>query len=267
MLVRIATDEIAMDILLDIGMPVMHKNVHYNCRVVVLNGKIILIRPKMWLANDGNYREMRWFSPWSKRLQLEQYHLPSVAKSLGQRTVPFGDAVISTRDSCVGIETCEEMFTPNAPHIGMGLDGVEIFTNSSGSHHELRKLQQRINLINECTLKVGGVYLYANQQGCDGDRLYYDGCALVGVNGRVVGQGSQFSLKDVEVVTATVDLDTVRSHRGGSTSRGNQASQSPAYPRVEVDFSLTPEDLNLNPLIRPSAPREVFFHPPEEEIA
>ena len=22
------------------------------------------IRPKIYLANDGNYREMRWFTPW-----------------------------------------------------------------------------------------------------------------------------------------------------------------------------------------------------------
>lgn len=36
-------------------------------------------------------------------------------------------------------------------------------------------------------------------QGCDGGRLYYDGCACVAVNGRLVAQGSQFSLADVEV--------------------------------------------------------------------
>lgn len=36
----------------------------------------------------------------------------------------------------------------------MGLDGVEIFTNSSGSHHELRKLYTRVDLIKEATQKV-----------------------------------------------------------------------------------------------------------------
>lgn len=46
-------------ILCDVGMPVLHKNVRYNCRVFVLNSKILLIRPKLCLANDGNYREVR----------------------------------------------------------------------------------------------------------------------------------------------------------------------------------------------------------------
>lgn len=50
--------------LVDIGMPVYHKGGLFNCRVVCLNGKIVLIRPKMHLAEGGNYREPRYFTPW-----------------------------------------------------------------------------------------------------------------------------------------------------------------------------------------------------------
>ena len=45
---------------MDVGMPVMHKNVTYNCRVAFLNKKILLIRPKQAMCDDGNYRESRW---------------------------------------------------------------------------------------------------------------------------------------------------------------------------------------------------------------
>jgi NAD+ synthase (glutamine-hydrolysing) len=62
MMLKILTDESLYEILLDIGMPVVHRNVRYNCRVIVLNGKILLIRPKLHLANDGNYRENRFFT-------------------------------------------------------------------------------------------------------------------------------------------------------------------------------------------------------------
>ena len=31
----------------------------YNCRVFILDGQVLLIRPKMAMANDGNYRESR----------------------------------------------------------------------------------------------------------------------------------------------------------------------------------------------------------------
>lgn len=48
-----------------------------------------------------------------------------------------------------------------------------------------------------CVFQNGGIYLLANQKGCDGDRLYYDGCAMIAMNGSVFTQGAQFSLDDV----------------------------------------------------------------------
>ncbi|KDN40445.1 glutamine-dependent NAD(+) synthetase with GAT domain-containing protein [Tilletiaria anomala UBC 951] len=235
-LAQILSDERAKGILIDTGMPVLHKGALYNCRILCLDGKILLIRPKMFLANDGNYREMRYFTPWSadRRGQTESFVLPvdEVRNVTGQDRVPFGDAVIQTTDTTIGVELCEELFTPDSPHIALGLDGVEIFLNASGSHHELRKLHQRVNLILNATAKSGGVYLYANQQGCDGDRMYYDGCALISVNGSMVAQGTQFSLEDMEIVTATVDLEDVRSART-QKSRGFQAAQCARLPRFE----------------------------------
>ncbi len=115
----------------------------------------------------------------------------------------------------------------------MGLNGVEIFTNSSGSHHELRKLNTRIQLIVEATRKAGGskwsilqhlwvraekdkyictqinkavmgiVFMFVlfvlDYQITWTDHTQYDGCAMIIVNGKVVAQGSQFSMNDVEV--------------------------------------------------------------------
>ena len=34
----------------------MHCGVRYNCRLFMLNGKVLLLRPKQNLADDGNYR-------------------------------------------------------------------------------------------------------------------------------------------------------------------------------------------------------------------
>uniref|UniRef100_A0A8D1IWT3 Glutamine-dependent NAD(+) synthetase n=1 Tax=Sus scrofa TaxID=9823 RepID=A0A8D1IWT3_PIG len=227
--------------------------------------KILLIRPKMALANEGNYRELRWFTPWSRSRQTEEYFLPRMIQDLTkQETVPFGDAVLSTRDTCIGSEVCEELWTPHSPHVDMGLDGVEIFTNASGSHHVLRKAHARVDLVTMATTKNGGIYLLANQKGCDGDRLYYDGCALIAMNGSIFAQGSQFSLDDVEVLTATLDLEDVRSYRAEISSRNLAASRVSPYPRVKVDFALSSREDLLEPL---SEPIEWKYHSPAEEIS
>ena len=91
---------------------------------------------------------------------------------------------------------------------------------------------------------------------------------MIAVNGKIIAQGSQFSLNDVEVVTATVDLEDVRSHRAIS-SRSMQAAGAERYTRIEVDFALSGgkfdsvkdiEDLVLHSF-------EPKYHKPEEEIA
>ncbi|KAF5607861.1 NAD+ synthase (glutamine-hydrolyzing) [Fusarium subglutinans] len=264
-LLAILTDTELHGILIDVGLPLMHRGCRYNCRAIILDGKLLCLRPKIYLANDGNFRENRFFTPWNRPRYVEKYNLPpALQKHQCVRQVPIGDVVLSLNDTTVAAETCEELFTPQAPHINMALNGVEIFTNSSGSHHTLRKLDERIALISEATRKSGGVYLYANQSGSDGDRLLYDGASLIMVNGSIVAQGSQFSLDDVEVVTATVDLEEVRAYRF-APSRNFQAVQAPVYERIEVDFSLGHEDLDL--LHAPTAPRPARYHVPEEEIA
>ncbi|KAJ1022538.1 hypothetical protein NDA16_003527 [Ustilago loliicola] len=58
-LAEILSSDATHGILCDVGMPVLHRSTLYNCRLLLLDGKILHIRPKMWLANDGNYREMR----------------------------------------------------------------------------------------------------------------------------------------------------------------------------------------------------------------
>lgn len=263
MLAALLASPTTEDIICDVGMPVMHKSSLYNCRVIFLNKKILLIRPKMTMANRGNYREMRWFLPWNKPREIEEHYLPEIIQLVtGQETVPFGDAVLATKETCLGSEICEELWTANSPHIAMSIDGVEIFTNSSASHHVLRKSYLRTDLIKTATSKNGGIYLFANQKGCDGDRLYYDGCAMIAVNGHIVAQGSQFSLDDVEVLTTTQDLEDVRAYRTDKTSGKLMANE--VYPRVRVNFTLSLADDVDMPSVQPI---QIRFHTPEEEIS
>ena len=111
------------------------------------------------------------------------------------------------------------------PHVDYGLDGVEIIGNSSGSHHELRKLNTRMNLIRSASARNGGVYVYSNLKGCDGGRLYFDGASLILMNGEIYGALPQFSIGQVETKLGVLDLDIVRSRRSANNSRGVQSSK------------------------------------------
>ncbi|KAK5132567.1 hypothetical protein LTR08_008884 [Meristemomyces frigidus] len=257
------------DIIIDLGLPIQHRGCSYNARAIALNGEVLAIRPKLDLANDGNFREMRYFTPWP-RGRVEDYALPEVIQQLPrqQKRCRIGEVAFEALDGSFASETCEELWTPNSPHSLYSLAGIEIVLNSSGSHHELRKLDMRINLMLEATAKTGGVYMYSNQRGCDGDRLYYDGCALIMNSGKVLAQGSQFSLEDVEVKTAVVDLDEIWACRT-SRSRGMQAIEPlvQRLERIQVDFHLCKMSKALDLHARLTAAIEPRYHLPEEEIA
>ncbi|XP_059153927.1 glutamine-dependent NAD(+) synthetase-like [Physella acuta] len=264
-LARIIAHPGCQEILCCVGMPVMHKNVSYNCQVFFLNKKILLIRPKIMLANEGNYREPRWFTAWKKLKEVEDHYLPRMIYEItGQRTVPFGDAIISTYDTCIGAEICEELWNPNSRHIEMALDGVEIIANGSASHHELRKMYIRVDLVKSASMKSGGVYIFCNGVGCDGERVYWDGGSMIALNGDIVSKGPQFSLEEVTVVTATIDLEDVRSYKHKLGSRSDLAASTKAFPRINVEFALCDgDDYNL---LTDSKPINVRFSSVEEEI-
>mmetsp|Transcript_11338 Transcript_11338/g.10985 ORF Transcript_11338/g.10985 Transcript_11338/m.10985 type:complete len:662 (+) Transcript_11338:371-2356(+) len=254
-------------------MPVLHNNVRYNCRIFCLNKKIILIRPKVYMADDGNYRERRYFTSWKDQGMLENHTLSDILRDCngfnGQTIVPFGVATIATMETILAAEICEELWTPESPHISLALNGVEIFSNGSGSHHELRKLNSRLLLMKNATSKCGGAYLYSNHRGCDGTRMYFDGCSLVCVNGELVAQASQFSLQDVEVIIAIVDLNEIRSYRMSSASFQEQSSNCKKIPQIDLrHFSLRPDPVSSSIRdISPTKPIVGRIHTPEEECA
>lgn len=263
--------------LLDVGAPVMHHDIAYNCRILILNRQILLIRPKADLADHGNYREPRWFRAWPLHRPAERFLLPSIVRdACAEREThcTIGHAVVELDEGVtVGCETCEELWTPQSTHIRLALSGVHVIGNGSASHHVLRKLHNRLELMCSATRKAGGIYLYANQRGCDGGRLYYDGSALITLNGEVLCAAPQFSVaSEVDVITATVDLDDVIAFRARFAAGAVQAAAIQATAPMHRIIPTTSFRLYAAPPLcrslhqTPSLPG-VPTHSPQEEIA
>ena len=148
------------------------------------------------------------------------------------------------------------------------MNGCEVFLNSSASHAELRKLESRLSLIANSVRKLGGIYVYANAIGVDGEaRMMYDGSSMIIVNGKVLEQSAQFSLKSVDIITATIDIEEVRSYRS-QISRNVQAAAQPEYPRIECELRLTrpPMEVFLSDTLNLSKEISIKILDPMEEI-
>merc|ERR1719506_1603050 len=124
--------------------------------------------------------------------------------------------------------------------------------NGSGSHHTLRKLDKRLQLVCGSVARCGGVYVYSNLKGCDGSRVVYDGASMIAMNDKgLLAKGKQFEdLGEVEVSHATVNIDEVVTYRSCTQSRNTQADEREALggspgAKIEIvrsDFHLALSD-------------------------
>jgi NAD+ synthase (glutamine-hydrolysing) len=93
---RSATDELL--VLCDFGMPVLDAGVRYNCRVLCQNQEILLIRPKIAVADAGNYHKSRYFTAYRPSATNETLLLPvQFEEKFGQTEAPFGTNLLQCR--------------------------------------------------------------------------------------------------------------------------------------------------------------------------
>lgn len=243
------TKEMTQHMIVAVGCPIMHKDVRYNCTVFFGNGTIYLIRPKTILADDGNYREARWFTAWSKNY-LEDFYFDdnsdvNFIKDVG--AIPFGVGIINCNGILIGAEICEELWV--ADNIGgkMFLSGVDILINSSGSHYEKGKQEEKREvLIKATTRKSGGVYIYSNLEGCDGERLYFDGGSIIALNGDIKAVANRYLLNDIDVTVSDINLDDIVTYRMRSNSHQMQSSKQLRFPEILVNIQLTDDKKTAN---------------------
>lgn len=197
---------------------------------------------------------------------IENYSLPiNVAAALGYSTVPIGDAILETRDVTL---YCQDLLSPPSQHHVLTRKGVEVFTVSSASPQSVRESTSLLRRLQDLSRHNGGVTLYSNQKGCDGDCFYYSGKATVIVNGVIAAQAPQFSLDELEVAVATVSLSELQNYRRAMDRQDGNKLGKPTYRRVNVDCvlsrieSVTADELIVGETLQSySAEEELVFGP------
>jgi len=244
------------DMLVDVGLPVTFRGARYNCRAYLLNGKLIGVRPKCYLAMEGNYREARYFTAWDRNSDngLLRIDLKSRAGPKKPTEVPFGLMILNCNDVTIASEICEEMWTPRPLHVDYYLQGVDIISNASGSHHSLQKLDRRMMIVKSATVKTGGVYMYSNFKGCDGTRNNFDGKSAIAMNGNILSTASSLTIgNDVELLVEEIDISLINVYRSFSPTGMTQGMKEQMFKKpvfVNVDINIC----RSSPLVRKVLP-------------
>lgn len=243
-LLKIKESTKGKNILVSLGCPILHNEVRYNCNIFIYNDEIVLIRPKHNLADDGNYREARWFTSWTKT-GMEEFNYMGIS-------CPIGIGLLNLNGIIVGAEVCEELWVPDNLGAHMYLAGADVLINGSGSHFELGKQEnKRKKLLENATRACGGIYLYSNLKGCDGERLYFDGGSLLAMNGKVVGETPSFTLDDVQLHYHDFNMNEIKTYRMRSNSYQLKASHQviTEFPVIAIN-TRTIRTIKMKPAIK-----------------
>lgn len=196
-----------------VGLPFERENELFNCAALLAKGEIIGIVPKTYLPNYGEFYEKRWFS--ARHMETE------TLVDAGFEDVLFGNDMIfsigsSNENVKIGIEVCEDAWTPVSPSRLLALNGAEIIVNISASNEVIGKEEYRKNLVGNIssTCICGYVYCSAGMYESTSD-LVFSGHNLMYEMGKMIGEIKPFNNG---VLIKDFNLTKIRHDRIGNKS-------------------------------------------------
>lgn len=213
-----------------VGTPAVIEGQMYNCAAVICDGSLLGLVTKTHLPNYGEFSERRWFSS-SEDMQANQVTLDNLGIP-GDGIVPVGrDLLFKIGDGCVlGVEICEDLWTPLPPSTLLTINGAEVIVNLSASNEIAGKRKVRANLVEHQSDVCSCVYAYCSSgSGESTQDLVFSGHSIIAENGKVLAQNSKVIDNDYLLIT-DADLGKVRSSRRKNKSVRDAAAY---YGKVE----------------------------------
>ena len=213
-----------------VGTPAVVEGQMYNCAAVISGGVLRGLVTKTHLPNYGEFSERRWFSS-SEDLQAQTVSLSDLGIE-GEGQVPVGrDLLFRVGDGCVlGVEICEDLWTPLPPSTLLTINGAEVVVNLSASNEIMGKRKVRTSLVEHQSDVCACVYAYCSS-GCTESTqdLVFSGHSIIAENGTVLAQNQKVIDNDYLLV-ADADVGKVRAARRKNKSVRDAAS---FYGKVE----------------------------------
>lgn len=224
-----------------IGLPLKFGASLYNCAAVVQNGMVVAVIPKTYIPNYNEYYEKRWFASGDG---------VNGTIKLNEQEVPFGQTLVRLSDDAVlGVEICEDLWTPSTPGTSLALSGANIIVNLSASNEVVTKNDYRKNLICMQSAKDFCAYIYASAGvGESTTDLVFSGACTVAENGALLSEGERFAFNG-SMAEACMDIEKLNAERAHNTSF-TDAAKKLKEKLSEVSTPVEVSDLEYNEVNR-----------------
>ncbi len=210
-LLEIAAETKGIEMLVAVGLPVLHGGKLYNCAAILYHGNVLGLVPKTNLPNYSEFYELRHFSPAPDA---------NSEKTLGGIAVPFGTKLLfrceEMENFCFAAEICEDLWVSNPPSISHAAAGATIIGNLSASDETVGKARYRRRLVTDQSARLLCGYLYADAgEGESTADLVFAGHDLIAENGLLLAETKPF---ENGLVIGEIDVDRLAGERRRMTT-------------------------------------------------
>jgi NAD+ synthase (glutamine-hydrolysing) len=236
-----------------VGMPWSEGDQLYNVAAVFQRGKLLGLVPKSYLPNYKEFYEARWFAPGHRARATEVAWQDS--------RVPFGtdllfDAEAAAPGLLVGVEICEDLWSPVPPSAFQALAGAKVLLNLSASNEIIGKVGYRRQLVvgqsGRCI--AGYVYTSCGPHESTTD-VVFGGHALIAENGSLLCETDRFE-RDSALLVSDIDVsrlhvERITNHTFGETQSVHRSS----WRRIGFSVERSPRRLVRGIDAHPFVPR------------
>lgn len=222
-----------LPVLAAVGVPVPVNGALYNCAAVFCGGRLLGLSAKSCVPNYGEFYEARHFTPAPECVEV----------SFAGFSVPLGSSLLyrpeDWEDCAVGVEICEDLWSPEPPSTRLALAGATLILNLSASDEVIGKAAYRRELVSGQSARLLCGYVYADAgEGESTTDLVFSGHNLLAENGAVLAESEPFT---TGLTQADLDLSRMAGERRRVTTwQGGKytAARTISFPLPAAPFRL-----------------------------
>lgn len=240
-LMKLVKESASLDAIFFVGLPFEILGKLYNVAAVFSHGEVLGLVPKSYLPNYNEFYEAR--------------HFVSGAELATEVVLPDGSCVPADRDLLfvceqmpklrIGVELCEDLWTPNPPSISHALAGASVLVNLSASNELTGKDSYRRELVSGQSARLLAAYIYASAgEGESTQDLVFSGHNIIAENGQILAESKCFGHG---ILYSEIDVERLCAQRRRMTTFVTEDQT-----HTEILFSLKIEETKLTRFIDPA---------------
>lgn len=243
-----------------VGLPWLIQDQLFNVAAICQRGQLLGVVPKSYMPNTREFYEARWFAPASRQRQTH-------VEWRGHRPTPLGTDLLFANDAhwrvVVGVEICEDLWTPIPPSCFQALAGATVLVNLSASNEVIGKASYRRQLVASQAGRCIAGYIYASNGVHESTTdLVFGGHGIVAENGAVLRESPRFQ-RDDTLVVSDIDLQRLQHDRQKTNSFHDSLELLRGREFRRVGFQIQKSPLRL---VRPVDPHP-FVPGAQEQLA